>query len=578
MHYSKRWDLDCFFSRSSRPAEFTEELQRISSLIASLNEMKGLPLLVQALQDIDLALGECDAYILCLQAQNTEDETANQLRAEFIAIDAKFQMFNTQFDASLAKMDANHFKEFLGQLKEKEIEFVLYERRERAEKMLPFEKENLITSLAIDGYHGWGELYPSLVGEVKLTIDGEQLSFGQAENRLNDPNRQVRASIFQGLQQEWKKKEALFAQTLNHIAGFRLKVYDQRGWHSILQEPLFENRMQPKTLEAMWSAVQQHKKPLVDFMRAKAKLLKLDRLSWYDVHAPLSTDQSESFSYDQGALFIIEKFSAFHPRMGEFARKACSQKWIEAEDRPGKRPGGFCVQFPKSRQSRIFMTYSGTMDNLSTLAHELGHAYHTEMVEDLPRFVQSYRMNVAETASTFAEQIISDALLQQAKSSQQKLHILSDRIERSIAFMMNIHARFLFETQFYEMRKKQFLSAEQLCTLMQKSQEEAYCNELDTWHPYFWAAKLHFYFTGVPFYNFPYTFGYLFSLGLYALAKKQGTSFAPHYDALLRETGMMNIEDLVKKHFGIDLTKPDFWNEAAALAVSDVREFLEITK
>jgi oligoendopeptidase F len=262
--------------------------------------------------------------------------------------------------------------------------------------------------------------------------------------------------------------------------------------------------------------------------------------------------------------------------MGNFAKKACLDKWIEASDRSGKRPGGYCVPFPRAKQSRIFMTYSGTMVNLSTLAHELGHAYHNAMVEDLPSFAQHYRMNVAETASTFAEQIISDALLQQSKTREEKLKILADRIQRSVVFMMNIRARFLFETQFYEKRKTQFLSSHELCSLMQKSQEMAYSNALSTWHPYFWASKLHFYFTSVPFYNFPYTFGYLFSLGLYMQAKKKGPQFANSYDELLKETGMMSVEELAKKHLGIDLTQITFWKEAAKAATSDVEEFLKL--
>ena len=222
------------------------------------------------------------------------------------------------------------------------------------------------------------------------------------------------------------------------------------------------------------------------------------------------------------------------------------------------------------------MTYSGTMINLMTLAHELGHAYHNAMVDDLPSFAQHYRMNIAETASTFAEQLVSDALLQSSKTREEKLKILSDRIQRSVAFMMNIRARFLFETQFYAMRKTKFLSSDELCALMQKAQETAYAGALDAWHPYFWSSKLHFYFTDVPFYNFPYTFGYLFSLGLYAQARKRGSAFAQQYDALLRDSGVMTVEELAQKHLGIDLAGPSFWQEAVGIAIEDVNAFLKL--
>jgi oligoendopeptidase F len=575
MEYSLNWDLTCFFEKSN----FELEMKQLASRIAALREpedMEAMPKLLSTLQEIDLLLGECDAFIICLQSQNVADEQAQRWRAEFIALEATFQRFNNLFDAKLVQLDQAAFERLVKIPELSELSFILGERRQRAAKKLSLEYENLITDLSIDGYHSWGEFYPSLVSEVKIPFKQELLSFGQAENRMTDPDRNVREEIFFGLENVWKQKGPLFAQILNHIAGFRLQVYAQRGWDSPLQEPLFENRMSAETLQAMWQAVEKHKKPLVAFLQAKAKYLKLKQLAWYDIEAPLFEGESEMFSYDQGAQLIIDRFTAFHPKMGAFAKQAFLEKWIEAEDRPGKRPGGFCIQFPQSRQSRIFMTYSGTMVNLSTLAHELGHAYHTAMIEDLPRFAQHYRMNVAETASTFAEQIISDAFLQQAKTKEQKLNILADRIERSTIFLMNIHARFLFEKQFYELRKKQFLSAEELCQLMKQAQEQAFCHELSVLHPYFWAAKLHFYFTGVPFYNFPYTFGYLFSLGLYARSKKQGPSFAKSYDALLKDSGKMTVEDLAKKHLDVDLTKPHFWNEAAALAVSDVDLFLKL--
>jgi pepF/M3 family oligoendopeptidase len=533
---------------------------------------------IDLLQEIDASLLQCDSFILCLLSQDTADTGALQLRAAYTVLEADFQLVNNRFDDFLVRMDPHAFDALISNPQLESIRFVLEERRTRAAQKLAMEKEDLITRLSIDGYHAWGDLYPILVREVTISVAQETLSFGQAENRLTHPDRKVREEVFSRLETAWKEKGTLFAAVLNHLAGFRLEVYTQRGWSDPLQEPLFENRMSRETLEAMWGAVEQYKKPLVDYMRAKTKLLHLPLLSWYDLEAPLIHSAKETIPYDQAAGLIIEHLGKFHPRMGTFAKKACTEQWIDAEDRPGKRPGGYCCSFPKSRQSRIFMTYSGSKVNIMTLAHELGHAWHAEMTCDLPMFAQHYRMNVAETASTFAEQIISDHLLHEAKTDGEKLVVLSGRIERSITFMMNIHARFLFETRFYQCRKKSFLSAEELCRMMRQAQEEAFCGELSTWHPWFWAAKLHFYCTSIPFYNFPYTFGYLFSLGMYAKAKQEGPSFTARYDALLRESGMMSVEDLAKKHLGVDLRRPGFWQEACSAAVADVREFLALSQ
>jgi oligoendopeptidase F len=261
--------------------------------------------------------------------------------------------------------------------------------------------------------------------------------------------------------------------------------------------------------------------------------------------------------------------------MAAFAKRAFDERWIEAEDRPKKAPGGFCTAFPLKKETRIFMTYANTFSNLSTLAHELGHAFHSHVCFDLPILAGDYRMNVAETASTMAEMIVIDAALKQQIDPSIKLGLLNDKIQRSIAFLMNIHARFIFETDFYAERKKGYVLPETLCALMLAAQKRAYLNALAEWHPYFWASKMHFYFTDIPFYNFPYTFGYLFSLGIYTHLKQKKNS-EEMYIALLKDTGKMPTRELAKKHLQVDLEKAAFWEDAMHACIKDVSEFLTL--
>jgi oligoendopeptidase F len=335
--------------------------------------------------------------------------------------------------------------------------------------------------------------------------------------------------------------------------------------------------MSKDTLDAMWGVIEKSKDIFVLYLQRKAKLLGVERLSWYDVEAPVGQG-SKHFSYDEGAQLIVEQFRRFSPKLADFSVKAFESGWIEAEDRPGKRPGGFCTSFPIAEETRIFMTYAGTASNVSTLAHELGHGYHQHVMNDLPALAQDYAMNVAETASTFAELIVSDAAMKSAVNEEERLTLLEDKIQRSIAFYMNIHARFLFETKFYEERAQGLVSAERLNELMVEAQKEGYQNALAEYHPHFWASKLHFYITEVPFYNFPYTFGYMFSAGIYAEAVRQGAAFEDKYVALLRDTGRMTVEELAQKHLGVDLRRPDFWQSAMDLSVADVHEFLRLTE
>lgn len=347
-----------------------------------------------------------------------------------------------------------------------------------------------------------------------------------------------------------------------------------------MEPPLEYNRMQEETLDAMWQVISENKAKIVDYFNRKAELLNLDQLSWLDVTAPINLGNFEAkeYTFTEAADFIIDNFKRFSPKMAELSQQAFNEKWIEAEDRPGKRPGGYCANLPESEQSRIFMTFSGTSDNVSTLAHELGHAFHSSVLRDLPLLNQRYAMNVAETASTLAELVVSDATIENADSETEKITLLDEKVARSATMMMNIHARYLFEKSFYEERQDGIVTAERLSELMLAAQKEAYEDALETYHPMFWAAKLHFYSTGVPFYNFPYTFGYFFSLGIYARALEADASFEDEYIALLRDTASMTTEDLAQKHLNVDLTQPDFWQDAMNQVHADVDEFLNLTK
>ncbi|MFT8322363.1 MAG: M3 family oligoendopeptidase [Bacillus sp. (in: firmicutes)] len=592
--YSTVWDLDVFFEGGSNSQAFTKHLQTIKESITlfadtvqSYHPKDGKKDQVIVKEIIGLfektvkKIRQAGAFVSCLQAQNMKDKNADALRGQVTELSAAFQNVLTTFDGKISSYEENQWNILLEGEDLSELAFVLSERRKNAKEKLSEEEETLINKLSIDGYHGWGQMYDTIVGTVQIPLQENNqtklLSVGQAANKFSNPNRNVRKEVFSEWEKAWDEKGALLAKTLNHLAGFRLNVYEKRGWNNVLKEPLSINRMQEKTLQTMWQVISKNKKPFVQFLERKAQLLGVDKLSWYDLDAPLGKVESK-MDYQEGAAFILNHFSQFGEKMTSFSKKAFEDKWIEAEDREGKRPGGFHTYFPESSQSRIFMTYSGTTSNVSTLAHELGHGFHTYAMKDMHTLNRNYAMNVAETASTFAEMIVSDAAVKNATNAEEKLSLLEDKIQRSIALLMNIHARFLFETKFYEERKKGIVSKERLDELMLEAQKTAYGEALEEYHPSFWSSKLHFYITGVPFYNFPYTFGYLFSLGIYAKALQEGTGYEEKYIALLKDTASMTVEELAKKHLGVDLTEESFWESAVQLCIDDVEEFLALTK
>ncbi|SDX06388.1 oligoendopeptidase, pepF/M3 family [Marininema mesophilum] len=590
--YSMTWDLDVFFPGGSESPNFKMYIETLEKDIASFDAAllhlteqpsedydvwKGV---LDQLQGLSRRLGEAGAFISCLTAQDMKDAGAKMLRGRISQMGAAYSASLTKLDQLFLEMSNAGWENLLQDSRFAPIAFPLAERRRRATDRLPADGESLAGDLAVDGYHAWGDMYNTIVGRMTIpfTENGEtkKLSIGQAANKMHSTDREVRQQVFHAMGKAWETEEDLLATTLNHLAGFRLNLYRHRGWDSPLKEPLDINRMSEKTLTTMWEVIDQNKGMLLKFFKRKAKILGVEKLAWYDVYAPISQTESK-VSYDEAAEFIIDQFKRFDPRLASFAEKAFRERWIEAEDRPGKRPGGFCTNFSDSSQSRIFMTFAGTSSNISTLAHELGHAYHQHVMNDLPQMAQRYAMNVAETASTFAELIVSDAAIREAKSKEEKINLLEDKIQRAVAFFMDIQARFLFETRFYEERKDGLVSSQRLRELVVEAEKEAFQDSFTEYHPYFWASKLHFHITGVPFYNFPYTFGYLFSTGLYGRALEAGPDFADRYVDLLRDTGRMTTEELAQKHLGVDLSRPEFWQHAADLIHADIAHFLELT-
>ncbi|MGE6630208.1 M3 family oligoendopeptidase [Bacillus sp. NPDC077027] len=586
------WDLDYFFKGGSASPEFVTYLDGIKQQIIDFQKRvdvftkgegqveKNLTNVIEAYELIFQKLSQASSFVTCLQSQNTKDMKASNLRSAVAQLEADLGTVLASFDQSLAMIPKEEWNELINSPVFFDIQYILNERRDRVKDKLSVEQETLIQKLSVDGYHAWDELYSSLVN--KITIPFEQngeinmISVGQAENVMDDTDRHVRQTVYHNLEHAWEQDEHLFASTLNHLAGFRLQVYEARGWDHILKEPLDICRMKQETLDVMWEVIDEHKKPFIDYLHRKAELLGVEKLSWYDVGAPIG-NESKKYPYQEAAAFIIQHFSSFGKELATFTEKAFNERWVEAEDRPNKRVGGFCTNFPDSGESRIFMTFSGSPSNLATLAHELGHSFHQDVMQNVRMLNRSYAMNVAETASTFAEMIVADASLKEATNEDERLSLLEDKLQRSVAFFMNIQSRFLFETRFYEERKKGEVPADRLNELMEDAQREAFGDALDEYHPHFWASKLHFHITGVPFYNFPYTFGYLFSLGIYANALKAGASFEEKYIALLKDTASMTVEDLASKHLGVDLTQKAFWEEAISLAVADAHEFLEAT-
>lgn len=598
MNYPVTWNMDSIFKGGSTSLELRQKIEEIKSEISDFEksvkdwlpsadapDYTVLATILKKQEKIGNGLSEAMTFSRGLLSANVNDKTAAATANEISTIFSELSNSGTVLVKKFVSLSDSQWQELLSVEPFKTSSFPLNEQRDHGKELLSEEEEALISSLSNDGFRGWGNLYNSLVSTIQVPIDEDgkvnYYSAGQAANKMNaESDSEKRHEILSNWENTWQEKAPLFADTLNHLAGFRLSNYKAHGTEDYMKRPLEYNRLKKETLDTMWDTISKNKAKVVEFLDRKAVLLNLDKLAWSDVGASVSVGDFEArhYSFDEAAEFVMKHFSSFSEQMADLAKTAFEEGWIEAEDRPGKRPGGYCANLPDSEQSRIFMTFSGTSDNVSTLAHELGHAFHSSVMRDLPALNRRYAMNVAETASTFAEMVISDATIKEAASEEEKINLLDSKNSRAATMFMNIHSRYIFETNFYTERKKGLVNDERLNTLMEDAQKEAFENSLSTYHPTFWASKLHFYNTGVPFYNFPYTFGFLFSLGIYARSLEEGKGFENNYIALLRDTASMTTEELAEKHLGVDLTKPKFWQSAIDMIHSDLEEYLKITE
>jgi pepF/M3 family oligoendopeptidase len=590
-----RWNLDTLFAGGSKSTAYRSHLDALEAdLRRAETEAKTLPrslgragqgawiAWILLMQDLARRLDSADSFAGCLTAADVHDDLAHGHTARVDLLAARWLGLQTHLESFAAGVSDTEWRQLLESTELRAIAFALDEMRRLGREKMPPDQERLASELAVNGYHAWNRLYDKMAGDLQVDFEEggstRKISLGQLAMYMSNSQRDIRREAFTRLEAAWEPQANLAAMALNAQAGFRLSLYRNRGWANVLKEPLDKGRLRQATLEAMWSAVAAAVPKLVPYVEAKKRLLSIDRFCWYDQTAPVGAGD-RTFAFDEAGEFIVAQLADFSSDMAEFSRKALDQRWVEAENRPGKAAGGFCTGFPTHGETRIFMTWGGEYDHLMTLAHELGHAYHGWVLRGAPFFAQRYPMNLAETASTFNELRVTDAALARTSDPREQLMLLDQKLQNALVFFCNLRARFLFDRAFYAERAAGMVPRRRLDELMVDAQRTAFGGllaEPEGLHPLFWASKLHFYLTGNPFYNFPYTFGFLFANGVYDRARQEGAAFAESYRKLLADTGSMSTEEVARKHLGVDLTQPDFWEAATARILGDVKPFADL--
>jgi pepF/M3 family oligoendopeptidase len=450
----------------------------------------------------------------------------------------------------------------------------------QAKHLMSPAEEDLAAELELSSGAGWEKLHGDVTSQiiVPLEIKGEhqELPMSMVRNFAYDPNREVRRAAYEAELAGWKKAAVPLAAAMNGIKGQVNTLSRRRNWVSPLDASLFEANIDRETLEAMLTAARESFPDFRRYLRAKARALGLERLAWYDMFAPVGKEQ-RVWEYEEGRAFIIEKFGSFSQKLSNFAARAFRENWIDAEPRVGKVDGAYCTPLRKD-ESRVFANFKPSFDGVRTLAHELGHGYHNLNLANRTALQKNTPMTLAETASIFCETIIRHAAMTKADKEEQ-IAILEASIQGSCQVVIDIISRFLFESRTFERRKQRDLSIDEFNALMLEAQKESYGDGLDEnlLHPYMWAMKPHYYSTHESFYNYPYMFGLLFGLGLYARYQQDPEGFKTGYDDLLSSTGLGDAATLAAR-FGIDIRSTDFWRSSLDIVRKDIDLFEELTR
>lgn len=456
--------------------------------------------------------------------------------------------------------------------------YALQKAQIEADHLLTPAEEELAAELSPTGGSAWSKLYNNFTSQliVPVELEGEEkrLPMSSVRNLAYHMDRSIRRTAYAAELEAWEKASVPVAAALNGIKGEVNTLVQRRNWGSALATALFQNNMDQASLDAMLVAARESFPDFRRYLRAKARVLKVEKLAWYDIFAPIA-QHGRVWAYDEGADFIVEQFGTFSEKMQNLARRAFTEQWIDAEPRSGKRDGAFCMKLRRD-ESRILSNYKNDFTAVRTLAHELGHAYHNLNLAHRTVTQSVTPMTLAETASIFCETIVKNAALAQV-DAQEQFMILETSLQGACQVVVDITSRFLFEQSVFDRRWQRELSSDEFCDLMLDAQRQTYGDGLDEsqLHPYMWAAKPHYYSTSRSYYNFPYMFGLLFALGLYTRYQDDPDSFRADYDDLLSSTGMFPAAELAAR-FDIDIRTPDFWRGSLNVIRADIARFEKV--
>ncbi len=566
-------ELDAFLTENSKVLDAGSSPEQIATTLAAL---------VDKFNAVILLADTLEAYIYSFIATDSYNDQAKRLYSEFQQVDVRLWVQRMRFQSFLGTIASRLPEVLVLNPTVQDHAFILNEYAEQSQYLMSEAEESLAADLSLSGINAWSKLQGTVTSQlsVEFELDGEvqKLPMPALVNLRSHPDGDVRRRAYLAETEAWESVSEPLAAALNGVKGATSTLDQRRGRRDNLHSSLDKARIDQETLDAMLDAMQASFPIFQKYLRAKAARLGVESLPWWDIFAPTGKI-SRSYTFEECQEFILDNFNGFSPDLASLAKRAFDNNWIDAEQRSGKRGGAFCMAVLGVKESRILSNFDGSLDQVFTIAHELGHAYHNECIfrANKTPLQRSTPMTLAETASIMCETIIFEAVVSQVEDPQEELAILETSLIGDTQVIVDIYSRYLFEKEVFERRAKAELSVEELNEIMEDAQKTSYGDGLDENYlqKYMWTWKPHYYRAGLSFYNYPYAFGSLFGIGLYALYQQSGADFIPDYVDLLTNTGGANAADLAAR-FGINIREKSFWENSLQVIGKRIERYIEL--
>jgi len=582
------WNLEIMYKGYDDP-KYIKDNERVLELIRELNDsvkklnkenaVNCIEKNIKLEEEFNKVIMELFSYSSLRAATNVNDYEAlgemgklQMVLQETVEASVLFTKFLKDLDLDELAKQSDVIKTYL---------FILKSNQEEAKHMLSDKEEILASKLRLVGSNSWGDLQGQLTANLSIKVEGfeENMPLSAVRNLAYDHSEKVRKAAYEAELGAYKQIEDSVAMALNNIKREVNIMMPLRGYEDALDKTLKQSRMSKATLDAMIAAIKEEAPKFREYFKLKAKALgHKNGLPFYDLFAPMGS-MHKTYTIEEAKDLVLDVYGSFSKSLYELGREAFENRWIDVLPHEGKSGGAFCAGLDNHNESRVLTNFTGSLSDVQTLAHELGHAYHGRVVLDNAPLNRDYPMPLAETASIMCQTLMAKKMINDLTDPNELLTVVEESLQEDSQCVIDILSRFIFESKVLEQPIARPLSASDMCEFMLDAQDESYGDGLDPEykHAYMWLCKSHYYSAGLNFYNWPYAFGLLFGKGLYKQYLKDKEKFVKNYDQMLRNTGFMSVED-VAAFMNIDVTKKDFWIESLKFIEEDIDLFEKLLK